>query len=53
MPCRAKGGAPQLGATGPGQCGPYGRWPDEPGLDDDDGQDDGEQQLHDDERTTR
>lgn len=32
---RAKGAGPQLGAKGPQQRGPYGRWPDEPGLDDD------------------
>ncbi|MDX2943305.1 hypothetical protein PV383_04475 [Streptomyces caniscabiei] len=42
LPCRTKGGAPQLGAKGPGQTGPFGRWPD---LDKDDDQADGEQQA--------
>lgn len=39
---RHKGGSPQLGATGPGTFGPYGRWPDDDdlggGLDDEDDQ---------------
>lgn len=40
LPCRQKGGAPLLGAKGPSESGPFGRWPDE-----DDDQDDGEQQT--------
>lgn len=40
LECRAKGGGPQLGAKGPGQTGPFGRWPAETDEDDlDDGQD--------------
>lgn len=35
LPCRTKGGAPQLGAKGPQQRGPFGEWPDEDDLDDD------------------
>ncbi|MFI0139627.1 hypothetical protein [Streptomyces luteogriseus] len=26
LPCRTKGGAPQLGATGPGEVGPFGSY---------------------------
>ena len=36
LPCRVRG-ASALGATGPGQTGPFGRWP-EPDEADDDGQ---------------
>lgn len=34
-PHRQKGGAPQLGAKGPQRCGPFGWWPDDDHLDDD------------------
>lgn len=33
LPCRTKGGAPQLGAKGPGESGPFGPY----GADEDDG----------------
>ncbi|NUR27404.1 MAG: hypothetical protein HOV83_16420 [Catenulispora sp.] len=33
---RLKGGAAQLGATGPGLPGPFGTWPTEPEADDED-----------------
>lgn len=38
LPCRQKGGAPQLGANRPGQRGPFGVRPGEDDVDD--GQDD-------------
>lgn len=57
LPCRTKGGAPQLGAKGPGQSGPFGSYgADEDDLDEDDGGglDDEDDQDHDtDERTAR
>lgn len=28
LDCRQKGPGPQLGARGPGETGPYGRWPE-------------------------
>jgi hypothetical protein len=33
---RLKGGAAQLGATGPGRPGPFGIWPDDGGRDEED-----------------
>lgn len=44
-PHRQKGGAALLGAKGPHQRGPFGWWPDEDDVDDD--QADGEQQTGD------
>ncbi|MFF7840415.1 hypothetical protein ACFZC6_16545 [Streptomyces ossamyceticus] len=40
LPCRQKGGAPQLGAKGPQQRGPFGVRADEDHLDEDGDQDD-------------
>jgi hypothetical protein len=42
LPCRQKGGAPQLGAKGPHQRGPFGVRPE---PDEGDDEDDGEQQA--------
>ena len=39
LPCRQKGASPQLGASRPGEDGPFGPY----GGEDDDGQDDDEQ----------
>lgn len=36
-PHRQKGGGPQLGARGTRQRGPFGTWPDEDDVDDDQG----------------
>ncbi|MFI7020170.1 hypothetical protein [Streptomyces sp. NPDC050164] len=36
---RLKGGAAQLGATGPGLLGPFGIWPADPQPDDEDQED--------------
>ncbi|MCX5522974.1 hypothetical protein OG342_08880 [Streptomyces bobili] len=47
LPCRTKGGARQLGAKGPGQCGPFGVRPDPDDLYEDDDQDDCEQPADD------
>lgn len=43
LPCRTKGGAPLLGAKGPGQRGPFGEWPD--ADDDQDVEDDPAQRI--------
>jgi hypothetical protein len=44
LPHRQKGGAPQVGAKGPGQTGPFGPYgTDEDDLDEDDHQDGGQQ----------
>jgi hypothetical protein len=42
LPCRHKGGAPQLGAKGPGELGPFGEYGD--------GDQDDEEQLLDDDQ---
>lgn len=40
LPCRHKGGAPQLGARQAGEQGPFGVRPDEDDVDDDQDHDD-------------